>query len=76
MENEAGKSRSVTFNDQCVMDYSHPDYIDPPETLPRSNMSSFALEFKDEPDETNGPIVFVFNFFYLKKNYKFLWFGF
>ncbi|CAD5212467.1 unnamed protein product [Bursaphelenchus okinawaensis] len=55
-ENKAGKSEAVTFHEQCVMDYAEPEFIRPPETLSRTNTSSFGLEFPQAPDETNGPI--------------------
>uniref|UniRef100_A0A915CNV6 protein-tyrosine-phosphatase n=1 Tax=Ditylenchus dipsaci TaxID=166011 RepID=A0A915CNV6_9BILA len=55
-ENKAGKSKTVVFDDQCVMDFAQPDFIEPPQTLPRSNTSSFGLRFNAEPDEINGPI--------------------
>ncbi|KAI1728522.1 protein-tyrosine phosphatase domain-containing protein [Ditylenchus destructor] len=55
-ENKAGKSKPVTFREQCIMDFAEPDHIEPPETMTRSNMSSFGLKFTAEPDETNGPI--------------------
>lgn len=59
-ENKAGRSRGVSFTNSCIMDYAEPDYIEPPETLPRSNMSSFAIKFNSPPSEINGPIAYVF----------------
>lgn len=59
-ENKAGRSRGVSFTNSCIMDYAEPDYIEPPETLPRSNMSSFAIKFNLPPSEINGPIAYVF----------------
>lgn len=38
------------------MDFAEPDYIDPPETVSRTNMSSFELRFSNRPNEDNGPI--------------------
>jgi len=38
------------------MDFSQPSRIEPPETMPRANISSFGLRFTHEPLETNGPI--------------------
>jgi ABC-type transporter lipoprotein component MlaA len=35
---------------------AEPAYIEPPETLPRTNTSSFGLKFTKMPDEINGPV--------------------
>uniref|UniRef100_A0A914L344 protein-tyrosine-phosphatase n=1 Tax=Meloidogyne incognita TaxID=6306 RepID=A0A914L344_MELIC len=54
-ENGAGKSNAASFTGQCIMDYAEPEHIDPPEALPRTNISSFSL-LLNEPDQSNGPI--------------------
>jgi hypothetical protein len=55
-ENRAGRSKAASYIGQCVTDFSQPDHIEPPETMPRTNISSFALRFRYEPDQGNGPI--------------------
>lgn len=46
----------MSYHRQCVMDFAEPEHIEPPETLPRTNTSSFGLKFTKMPDEINGPI--------------------
>ncbi|KAI6219774.1 Protein-tyrosine phosphatase containing protein [Aphelenchoides fujianensis] len=55
-ETKAGRSEPVSYKRQCVMDFAEPDHIEPPETSPRTNGSSFGLRFTHQPNEINGPI--------------------
>jgi len=54
--NKAGKSIPVTFDQKCSMDYAEPDEIEPPESSPTVNATSFTLKFTNPPKELNGPI--------------------
>lgn len=54
--NKAGKSIPVAFEQQCSMDYAEPDEIEPPESSPTLNSTSFTLKFSKPPKELNGPI--------------------
>ncbi|KAI6225011.1 Protein-tyrosine-phosphatase [Aphelenchoides besseyi] len=55
-ETKAGRSEGVSFQRQCVMDFAEPEHIEPPQTLARTNGSSFGLRFVKQPNELNGPI--------------------